>query len=96
MTRRKEDWPATLMNAWALGLEASTVIGLRTMVLAGGGAKAQAEAVRMTTEKITAAADIGLSFWTGGLPMAPDRATRAVVKRYRAKVRANRRRLSRG
>lgn len=96
MARRKDDWPSTMMDAWALGLEASSVIGLRTMVLAGGGAKAQAEAVRMTTEKMAAAADIGLKFWTGGLPQAPDAATRAVVKHYRAKVRANRKRLGGG
>ncbi|MBI1685483.1 hypothetical protein [Caulobacter hibisci] len=96
MARRKDDWSSTMLDAWALGMEASAVIGLRTMVLAGGGAKAQTEAVRMTTEKMAAAADIGLKFWTGGLPQAPEAATAAVVKHYRAKVRANRRRLGRG
>lgn len=95
MARKKDDWPSTLLNAWALGMEASTVIGLRTMVLAGGGAKAQAEAMRMTTEKMAAAADIGLKFWTGGLPQAPEGAAGAIVRHYRAKVRANRRRLGR-
>ncbi|MFT4253899.1 MAG: hypothetical protein QM608_15615 [Caulobacter sp.] len=96
MARRKQDWPSTMLDAWALGLEASAVIGLRTMVLVGGGARAQAEVVRMTTEKMAAAADVSLKFWTGDLPRAPDAATRAVVKHYRAKVRANRRRLAKG
>ncbi|WP_199228418.1 MULTISPECIES: hypothetical protein [unclassified Caulobacter] len=96
MARRKEDWPSTMLDAWALGMEASAVIGLRTMVLAGGGARAQSEAIRMTTEKMAAAADVGLKFWTGGLPQAPDAATRAVIRDYRTKVRANRRRLAKG
>ncbi|PXA88075.1 hypothetical protein DMC25_11560 [Caulobacter sp. D4A] len=85
-----------MLDAWALGMEASAVIGLRTMVLAGGGARAQSEAIRMTTEKMAAAADVGLKFWTGGLPQAPDAATRAVIRDYRTKVRANRRRLAKG
>ncbi len=96
MARRKDDWPSTMFDAWALGMEASAVIGLRTMVLAGGGARAQSEAIRMTTEKMAAAADVGLKFWTGGLPQAPDAATRAVIRDYRTKVRANRRRLAKG
>lgn len=95
MARRKDDWPSTLFDAWSLGLEASAVIGLRSLVLASGGAKAQAEAVRMTTEKAAAVADLGLRFWTGGLPQAPEAATKAVIRHYRAKVRANRRRLGR-
>jgi hypothetical protein len=82
------------MDAWALGLEASSVMGLRTLKLAAGGAAAQTEAALMVREKIEAAMALQARALTGGLgPTARGAATKTLAH-YRRKVRANRRRLS--
>jgi hypothetical protein len=70
-----------------LAAESQQVIVLRCMRLAEGGSKAPAEARRMVSEKFVAAAQA----MTGAmLGESPGR----MVKRYRRKVGANRRRLS--
>ena len=84
------------MDSWALGMEASTVIGLRTLKLAAGGAAAQREAELMVDEKVRAAAALQFKAMTGGLGVTPDVATRKVLAHYRRKVRANRHRLVKG
>lgn len=69
-----------------LAAESQQVIWLRTMKLAAGGANAENEAYRMVSEKIM----------TGGSEMGRlmlGASTDSVVKRFRSKVRANRRRL---
>lgn len=71
-----------------LALEAQTVIGLRMMRLAGGGARAEAEARRMVTEKAAATAEAVATLALGGSPQT-------VIKRTRSRVRANARRLGR-
>ena len=71
-----------------LAVESQQVIWLRSMRLAGGGAKASAEARRMVSEKLTAAAQAAAGAVLGDSPAR-------TAKRYRKKVRANRRRLSR-
>lgn len=71
-----------------LAAESQQVILLRTMRLAAGGARAKREARRMIQEKIAAA---GLESGRMALGATSD----SVVKRYRKKVRANARRLSR-
>lgn len=53
-------WFRIGLGAWSLGVEASLVVGLRTMTLAMGGAAARAEANRMVAEKIEA----GLALYT--------------------------------
>lgn len=76
---------------WAIGMlavESQQVIWLRTMRLAAGGSAASVEAGRMVAEKLAVAAPAAAGILMG------DSAAR-VVKRYRRKVRANRRRLSR-
>ena len=55
--------------------------------LAAGGAAAQIEASRMVTEKAVASFEAATTLATGG-------SVRKVVKRYRARVTANRLRLS--
>ena len=70
-----------------LAAESQTVIALRMMKLAGGGAAAGREAQRMTTEKVTAMAEAGVRLMTGA-------SADSVVSDYRRKVRANIRRLS--
>ena len=71
-----------------LAAEAQQVIWLRCLKLAAGGPAASTEARRMTTEKFVAAAQAA-----GGIMVqeTPHR----LVNRYRKRVRANRRRLSR-
>ena len=76
------------INLMMLAAESQQVIWLRTMRLAAGGAKAKSEARRMVQEKFVAA---GLESGRMVLGATSD----SVVKRYRKKVRANARRLSR-
>jgi len=72
-----------------LGFESQQVIGLRLIRMASGGAAAQTEATRMLTEKITAAGEAMGTLASGG-------SSRRIVRRYLARVKANRRRLSKG
>lgn len=88
------DWWQTNLALWQLGMEASTVIALRSAKLAAGGPAATAEANRMIAEKTQAALEIQLGLMTGRFG-PPDTATRKVLKHYTTKVRANRRRLGR-
>jgi hypothetical protein len=94
MARRKNPWIGLGFNAWALGLEASTVIGLRTLKIAAGGEAGAAEAELMVREKIKAGAELQALALTGGLGFTPPRAARKTLAHYRRKVRANRRRLT--
>lgn len=87
-------WMRLGMNAWALGLESSAVIGLRTLKIAAGGAEAQAETRRMVSEKVDSVMALQMLAMTGGLGATPHRAASRTVAHYRRKVRANRRRLS--
>jgi hypothetical protein len=80
----------------ALGMEASAVIGLRTVKLAKGGRAAKTEARRMVAEKLRAAMELQALAMTGSLGGdAPTAATRT-LRHYAPKVRANLRRLSKG
>lgn len=84
------------MDAWLLGAEAASVIALRSAKMALGGTDAQLEAQRMVAEKAEAAWDLGVLFATGGLGQRPETIARRTVAHYGKRVRANRRRLSRG
>jgi hypothetical protein len=50
-------WLSLGIKAWQIGLEAQSVIALRTLRMAAGGARAQAEASRMVVEKVLAAGE---------------------------------------
>ena len=80
-----------MVKAWwnigMLAAEAQEVMWLRCMRLAAGGPTASAEAQRMVTEKFAAAASAAAGILMGN---SADK----VVKHYRRKVRANKRRLS--
>lgn len=96
MARRKDPWAGMAWNAWAIGLEASTVIGLRTLKIAAGGPAAQAEIDLMVNEKVTAALSLPMLAMTGQLgATGPAVAARSLIH-LRKTVRANRRRLSKG
>jgi hypothetical protein len=71
-----------------LGFEAQRVIALRAMKIAAGGSSARSEVSRMVTEKVSAGAEAVAILTRGG-------SGRRVIRRYRTRVRANVRRLSR-
>jgi hypothetical protein len=74
-------------DAVMLGFETQRVIGLRLLKLSRGGQAAEAEALRMVTEKTTALAEAGMTLVRGG-------SAETIIRRYRTHVRANKRRLS--
>lgn len=90
----RNPWLRLTLDSWSLGMEASAVIGLRTMALAAGGAKAQAETSRMIQEKIDSSLELQARALSGSLGFTAATATGRTLAHYRKKVRANRRRLS--
>jgi hypothetical protein len=90
----RNPWMRAGFAAWSLGIEASTVIMLRTMKIASGGAAAEREIYQMITEKIEAGIDLQTKAMTGELGFTPESATNKTLSHYRRKVRANRRRLT--
>lgn len=87
-------WLRLSLNAFRLGAEANSVVALRMMKIAGGGAGAAKETQLMVSEKIQAAIEaqsqLAIGAMTGAAPhVGPAKA----VALYRRKVRANRRRL---
>lgn len=94
MRTPRNPWLGIGFDAWTLGLEAATVMGLRTMKIAAGGPGAQAEAERMVEEKVAAGLALQSLALTGGLGGSPASAAARTLTHYRRKVRANRRRLS--
>jgi hypothetical protein len=93
---RVNPWLGIGWDAWRLGLEASTVIGLRTLKIAQGGPAGQAEAERMVSEKLKAGLALQTLALTGGLGATPASASARTLAHYRRRVNANRRRLSKG
>ena len=93
---RKNPWVGIGLDAWRLGLEASTVIGLRTLKIAQGGAAGEAEAERMVREKMEAGLALQALALTGGLGASPASASARTLAHYKRKVSANRRRLIKG
>jgi hypothetical protein len=92
----RNPWFRVGLYAWSLGLEASSVIALRTLKIAIGGPAADAEARRMVSEKIDAGLSLQALALTGGLGLTANSAATKTLAHYRRKVRANRRRLERG
>lgn len=79
-----KDW----FNLAMLGLETQQVVWLRCMKLAAGGTAAQREASLMVSEKVEAATHAWMDSMTGA-------SSGKIVRGYRTKVSANKRRLSR-
>jgi hypothetical protein len=92
----RNPWLRLGFNTWALGMEASSVIALRTLKILSGGAAGEAEARRMVDEKVEAGFALQSTALTGGLCPTAHGAAAKVVAHYRRKVRANRRRLTKG
>ena len=93
---RANPWVGIGLDAWRLGLEASAVVGLRTLKLAQGGATAAAEAELMVREKLAAGVELQALALRGGLGLSPASASTRTLAHYRRKVLANRRRLAKG
>lgn len=96
MARRSDSnpWLRIGMDAWSLGIEASTVIGLRTLKIAAGGAAGEAEFRRMISEKIGAGLELQALAIKGAIGPAPERVAAASLAHLRRKVTANRKRLA--
>jgi len=80
-------WWKFYSDITAANLEAQRVIALRLMKLAAGGPAAQKEAQKMVDEKIAASLEATNTLARGGAP-------ETVLKRYRAIMKANARRLT--
>ena len=80
-------WMKVARDASMLAWESQQVIALRLWKLTMGGTAASHEAKRMVTEKVIAFGEAAAKVATGGT-------AGSVVKGYRKKVRANRRRLT--
>lgn len=96
MARLRNPWLKLSLDAWSLGVEASTVVGLRTLKMAAGGAAADTEGRRMVEEKIRAGMELQSMAMTGALGLNPHQAVSKTLIHYRRKVRANQRRLLKG
>jgi hypothetical protein len=94
MAKRRDPWTSLTFDSWSLGLEASTVIGLRLIKLAAGGAAAQAEAQLMVGEKVATGMTLPMLAMTGQLGASGQAIAAGSLAHLRKKVRANRRRLS--
>jgi hypothetical protein len=93
---RTNPWIGIGFDAWRLGLEASTVIGLRTLRIAQGGEAGRLETERMVSEKVEAGIALQALAMGGGLGLSPAGASARTLAHYRRKVSANRRRLTKG
>jgi hypothetical protein len=78
-----------------LALEAQSVIALRLMRIAGGGALARSEATRMVTEKVQALGEAQAVAAVGPVTGRNNHVAKKVVGVYKKRVRGNRRRLAR-
>ncbi len=86
-------WMKLAHDSTWLWAESMMVIGMRTTDMMTGHGSAR-ENARMVSEKVQAAAELGLALATGGI-VSPERAAGKAVRHYRSRVSANRRRLAR-
>jgi hypothetical protein len=89
-------WFALSLNAVQLGIEAQSVIALRMLRFASGGARMEAEATRMVTEKVAAAVEAQTAAAVAAVSGRPQHVVaNKALKVFKKRVLANRRRLSR-
>jgi hypothetical protein len=90
-------WFDVTLKAIQLGVEAQSVMALRMLRLAAGGARAQSEAQRMVFEKIAALAEAHTAATSAILNGHEDHVVvTKTLGAFKRRVSANRRRLSRG
>ncbi|WP_395328011.1 hypothetical protein WBP06_12265 [Novosphingobium sp. BL-8H] len=88
------DWMKLATDSYLLWADSMMVIGMRASDMMTGRGSSH-ENVRMVTEKVQANAELAAKLFWGG-PTTPERAARKAVRHYSKRVRANRRRLSKG
>lgn len=89
-------WLDIALKAFQLSVEAQSVIALRMIRLAAGGARAQSEAQRMVIEKIAAMAEAQTAAASAILNGHEDHvAASKALGAFSRHVRANQRRLTR-
>jgi hypothetical protein len=89
-------WLTLSLKAIQMGFEAQSVIALRVLRLAAGGARMEAEATRMITENAAAAAEAQAVAAVAAMKGHPQRVVAGkTLKVFKKRVRANKRRLSR-
>src|SRR5262249_60800812 len=91
------NWLSLSSQTAMLALEAQSVIALRLMRIASGGALARSEMTRMTTEKVQALGEAQAAAVIGSVTgRNSQQIAKKVVKVYKKRVRRNRRRLTKG
>jgi hypothetical protein len=89
-------WFTLSLKTVQMGMEAQSVIALRMLRMAAGGARAEAEVGRMVSEKVVAAGEAQVAVAAATLRGHKKHAVAGkVLNTYRKRVTANRRRLSR-
>jgi hypothetical protein len=89
-------WLALTLKSFQLGLDAQSVVALRMLRLASGGAHSQDEFSRMFGEKIVALAEAQMVTAAALMSGQEDHVVAGkALNVFRKHVRANRRRLSR-
>ena len=81
-------------DAFRLGCDAHSLIGLRLFAMATGGVPALSEALRMVPEKLVALADAQMIVAVSLISGRPDLAPVEVAALYRERVSANEQRLT--
>jgi hypothetical protein len=92
-TKIHDGWLRAGFDAWCLGIEATSVVGLRVAKIAAGGSVGSAEAMLMVSEKVQAGADLQTAFASGQLGPTPLAGLQTALRYFRRKVMANKRRL---
>jgi hypothetical protein len=87
-------WADMAMQSTMLAIEAQQVIAMRLTKMAMGGPDVQREAELMVSEKLETMAAGGQMMLMAALGGQPDMGAGKVMKLYRRKVSANRKRLS--
>ena len=93
MTEARSDWLQLIADSVAFGTDVMWVLGLRTAVVAQGGARAETEMERMATEKLTAHTEFAAKLMKGGIGPSPEAFLSGALSHYGPRVAANRRRL---
>lgn len=88
-------WPELAYEGWLLGAEMNMVIWQRSVRMMLGGKRAEREAMRMVSEKVTTAMTLMPALMAGGLSQSPEETATRTLAHYSRPVRANRKRLSR-
>jgi hypothetical protein len=82
----RNPWFRFGVNAWCLGIDASSVIAFRTLKIAGSGVAAEVEVRQMVSEKIETGLALQALALTGGLGPTVQSAVTKVLAHYRRKV----------